>query len=377
MRIIINEIKKILSWKVILALFLLNSILYFLLIDLHISNIPNGEALYSYNVGVEMVGKYGAEMDESELDDFKKTYGNQVKEADQFLQSRKEFRDAGIRSYRDFRNLDIEDEDQSVLHNKIFEKEVDMFWELQERKRLIEKHDQNKNSIDNAISNSNPKQKERLEDIKANGNYQVYPEAVFFNFQDTIFNVTIAIIISVVLVISPIFIRDRSRRLSDLQYTAKTGRALYKKKIVAGLFSAWAVITALLAIYLSIYSLNNTEMFFPVPIRNFIGDFYWYDITFIQYIILIVIAIYILGIVFALLAMSISTIAPNFITLIGIQVPIVFPMLAFGLGYLIIRIISYGLPKWLAPTSYCTLIAVSLLFIILLWKREKKMDIVQ
>jgi hypothetical protein len=64
-------------------------------------------------------------------------------------------------------------------------------------------------------------------------------------------------------------------------------------------------------------------MFFSVPIYTFIGDYYWYDLSFIQYIVLTVRAIYILGIVFALLAMSFSTIAPNFIALIGVQIPIV------------------------------------------------------
>lgn len=379
MQMIINEIKKILNWKVILALFLVNAILYFLLIDFHIKHFPNGRpALDSYNIGIEMIEKYGTNMDESELADFKKTYSNQVKDADQLLQSRKEFRDAGIQSYKEFRNMDLENKNQSVLFEKVlYDEKLDLFWELQERERLIEFHDQNKEIIDNAIGEASPGQKERLEEIKANGSYDVYPEVAFLNFKDFIINVTIAIIISVVLVMSPIFIQDRSRQLIDLQYTAKTGRSLYKKKVAAGLLSTLTVITALLAVYFSIYSLNNTAMFFPVPIYTFIGDYYWYDLSFIQYIVLMVIAIYIMGIIFALLAMSFSTIAPNFIALIGVQIPIVFAMLVFGLGYLIDRMISYNLPKWLVPTSYCALLAMSLLFIFLLWKRERKMDIVQ
>ncbi|MGE7184976.1 hypothetical protein ACQKKK_13560 [Peribacillus sp. NPDC006672] len=379
MQMIINEIKKILNWKMILVLFLVNAILYFLLIDFHIKYFPNGRpALDSYNIGVEMIEKYGPTMDESEMADFKKTYSNQVKDADQFLQSRKDFRDAGIRSYEEFRNMDVENEKQSVLHGKIlFDEKVDMFWELQERERLIEFHDQNKDIINNYISNANPGQKERLLEIKTNGSYDVFPETVFYNFKDFILNVTIAIIVSVVLVMSPIIIQDRSRQLIDLQYTAKIGRTLYKKKAVAGLLSTLIVITALLAVYFSIYSLNNTAMFFSVPIYTFISDYYWYDLSFIQYMVLTVIAIYILGIVFALLAMSFSTIAPNFIALIGVQIPIVLAMLAFGLSYLINSMISYDLPKWLVPTSYGALIAVSVLFIFLLWKRERKMDIVQ
>lgn len=73
MQIIINEIKKILNWKMILVLFLVNAVLYFLLINFHIENFPNGRPdLDSYNISVEMIRKYGINMDEEEMADFKK-----------------------------------------------------------------------------------------------------------------------------------------------------------------------------------------------------------------------------------------------------------------------------------------------------------------
>ncbi len=123
MQIIINEIKKILNRKMILLLFLVNAILYFLLINFHIEYFPNGRpALDSYNIGIEMIEKYGTGMDEAEMADFKKTYDNQVKEADQLLQSRKEFRDVGIRSYEEFRNMEIENREQHTLRHKSIRK---------------------------------------------------------------------------------------------------------------------------------------------------------------------------------------------------------------------------------------------------------------
>ena len=145
---------------------------------------------------------------------------------------------------------------------------------------------------------------------------------------------------------------------------------------MAGLITSIMMITVLLVVYMSIYSLNNTSMYFNIPVHMFIADHYWYDPTFFQYILLTIMAIYVLGIVTSLVAMSFSSIVPNFITLIGVQVPYVFVMLTLVLGYLLNKIISIWLPQWIVPTSYGVLLMVSIISIILLWKRERRRNIV-
>lgn len=377
MQILLHEIRKIFTWKILLLLILVNSILFFLLIEFDINHFPNGRpALDSYNIGVEMIEKYGTHMDEEEFMDFVKTYDSQVKEADQYLQSREEFVNANLDSYEKFRNIQHDNEKGNILHNKVmFEEKVDMFWELQERERLIEFYEIKEVGLEAYRSDANDKQRVRYDEMIENGQYEVYPGVVMDNYKSFASNVAITIILSVVILISPIFIKDRSRKLLDLQYTMEKGRDLYKTKIAAGLISTFILITALLIVYFSLYSLNNTSMFFNVPIHMFIGDFYWYDPTFIQYILLTIFAIYILGFIFALLAMSFSSIMLNQITLIGIQIPVVIAMIAFGLPYLLTRIINIFVPKWIVPSTYSVMIIISVVFIALLWIREKKRDI--
>ena len=101
----------------------------------------------------------------------------------------------------------------------------------------------------------------------------------------------------------------------------------------------------------------------------------WYDPTFFQYIVLNVVAIYVLGFVFAFLSMSFSNIVPNYIALIGIQIPFVVAMISYGLHKILTGMISMWVPKWIAPASYSLMIIVSILFVVLLWKRENKRDI--
>lgn len=378
MQILLHEIKKVFSWKILLLLLFVNGILSFLLIEFDIKYFPNGRpALDSYRIGVEMIEKYGTHMDEDEFADFKKTYEVQLEEANHYLQTRKEFVDAGMGTYEDFRNYDRNNKEQDVLYDKvIFKEPVDILWELEERSRLIENYESKETSLEHHMEDANTKQKLRFNELIEAGHYPVYPEVAFANFKSFICNVAITIIFSVVLVLSPIFIQDRSGRLLDLQYTAKKGRNLYKTKVAAGLISTFIVITTLLITYFGFYSLNHTSMFFGVPIHMFRGDFYWYDPTFFQYIVLTVVAIYILGFVFALLAMSFSSIMSNTIALIGIQIPFVIIMIKYGVFYMMRHIISIWVPKWVVPTSYSVMLVVSVVFIVLLWKRENKRDIV-
>jgi hypothetical protein len=378
MRILLNEVRKILTLKMLLLLLIVNSILYFLLIEFYIEYFPNGRpGLDSYHVSIEMLDKYGIDIDEEEFVDFKKTYEGQVREVNQYLQSRNEFVDAGFGTYDALRNYDHNDNELSKLSWKLRDGEDigNTLWELQSREYIIDFYESGEASLDGWGADSE-KQKIRIDDLKKAGKFQVYPDVAFDNFKDFIFNVAIAILLSVVIIISPTFIKDRSRQMLDMQYTTKKGRNLYKTKAVAGLISTFVVITTLLIVYFSLYSLNNTSMFFEIPIHKFFGGPSWYDPTFFQYIVLTTIAIYILGFVSALFAMSFSSIVPNYISLIGVQVPYVFLIIALGINYLVGWIISIYVPQWVVPTSYIAMLVVSNLFIVFMWKREKKRDIV-
>lgn len=382
MRILWNELKKILTWKILLLLAIVNSILFFLLIEFDIEYFPNGRpGLDSYQISVEMLDKYGVDIDEEELADFKESYATEVKKVDAFLQTKSEYIEAGLGSYQDLNNSQAYDnsEELNALRWNLYDEEIgDTLWGLQAREYFIEWLEYGEASLDGSFDRSiSIEQQARIDELKQAKQFPVFTGEVLTNYQDFISNVAIAIIISIIIAISPIYINDRSSKMLDMQYITKKGRNLYKVKVAAGIISTFIVITALLTIYINMYSLNNTSMFFDLPVHKFIGSLSWYDPTFLQYIILTIVGVYILGFVTAFFAMSFSSIVPNYISIIGIQIPYVFLIISLGLNYLISRIISIYLPEWLVPTSYSVLVLVSTLFIVGMWKREKKRDIVQ
>ncbi|AXI00944.1 hypothetical protein DV702_15235 [Sporosarcina sp. PTS2304] len=379
MRILWHELKKILTLKMMLLLVIVNSLLFFLLIEFDITHFPNGRpGLDSYRIGIEMIEKYGTHMDEAEFVDFKNVYEEEVKKADQYLQSRQAFVDADMDTYEKLVNYDWDNETdvQRDLRNELFhEQQVDLFWELQERRSLLDFHDSKESSLDWFLENPTVQQQARIDEMKEQKLYQVYTDVVYDNYKNFIRSVAITILLSVVIVISPIFLKDRSQRLLDLQYTSKKGRNLYKTKVLAGSLSTFLVITALLLIYFRIYALNDTAMFFDVPVHMFIASNSWYDPTFFQYIMLTILAIYALGFVFALLAMVFSSIVPNMISLIGVQIPFIVSMISYGLKVLLVGMIAFYTAKWVVPTLYGVMIVLSCIAMILMWLREKKRDV--
>lgn len=374
MRVLWNEVKKILTWKMLVLLIFINSVLYFLLIEFYIENFPNGSAIYSYEMGIEMIEKYGTSMDEVEFVDFKKAYANQVEEADEYLKSSKGFVEAGLDTYENFLAYDwwnAPEEIYALRSNVFFEEKVDLFWELQERERLIDFYD-GRETIPSVRSE---KQRQRFEELIAQEKFGLYPEVVMMNFKSFIANVGIAILFSVVLVISPTILKDRTRQLVAIQYTTEKGRNLFKTKILAGCIATFIVITALLIVYFTLYSSNNTSMYFDVKVNTFIGNESWFDPTFFQFILLCVAGIYIIGLLFGMLSMAFSSLVPNMVSLIGIQIPFVVGFLLIGLYPLLPHMILIWSPKWLALISYSLMMILTFVLFIFLWKREKKLDI--
>ncbi|WP_026895756.1 ABC transporter permease [Clostridiisalibacter paucivorans] len=378
MRIIINELKKIFNIKFIILLVLINIIMYFLFIEFEITNFPNGRpALDIYNMLVEMEDSYGEFMDGEEFDDFKVKYEEVKREADKYIQSREDFKRAGINNYDEFASIDITNKELDRLHDDVFfEKEIDVFWELPWREEYIRVYENRKEIM--MEKSSNEKQETRIKDILENDiETSVFSDVIFFNYNNLIKPVVTTILLSVMFMITPIYLIDNKNRINYLQYTSKIGRKIFKKKIIAGLLASFIVVTIQFICFFSLYATNNTFMFLNSNINSIYNTIIsWYDLTFIQYISLSIIGTYILAFVFTLTSMLVSTMGQNYITVIGIQLPIALFTFMVLLKHLIYYMTSIRYPKYFLGLSYIILILISTIYMIIRWRREKKIDIV-
>lgn len=361
MDIVLKELRKIFNIKSVILLMLINIVMYFLFIEFDIKHFPNGRpALDIYNMFVQMEKAYGEFMDEEEFEDFKLKYEEEIKVADDYIQSREDFKRAGINNYEDFRNMDRENEELNQLYyDVVFDKEIDVFWELPWRKEYI-KYYENKEELMLAQA-SKEKQELRIKEILEKGlETSVFNDVVFFNYNKLIKSVAITILLSVMFIITPIYLRDNKDSINYLQYTSRTGRNIFKKKIIAGLLATFILVTLQFICFFSLYSTNNTSMFFNSNINSIYNTIIsWYDLTFIQYIALTAIGTYILAFVFTLISMFVSSIAKNYIAVIGIQLLIALFAFTILLKYLINYMTSIEYPKYFQGLCYIILILIS------------------
>ena len=205
----------------------------------------------------------------------------------------------------------------------------------------------------------------------------ILPEFVFNNYNRLIPNVAMLIVLSIIIMISPIFIKDSKNKVNYLQYTAKTGRKIFKIKLITALISSFIIISLNLVCFFIIYSHNKVGMFFSSSINSIFNyNTSWYSISFIQYILITVVGVYVLGFAVVLIVTFLSRIAPNYMMLIGVQVPITFGILNISSSYLLNSLTSTRFLKYLQPLAYFILVCIGLVLINIRWKKEKVVDIV-
>ncbi|MED4463540.1 hypothetical protein [Metabacillus fastidiosus] len=371
------ELRKILNIKLLLLLFIFNYIFYFLFIEFNFEYFPNGRpANDAYRILNEMKHSFGKTMDESEYEAFKKSYDERILEANKYLQSKEEAVNLGITTYSELVQGDDENEKLNNLRYKIFHKEgVNVFWEIQAQNNMLEsynyKDDQNYGSEDFFITKDT---KDRLKEIANNGSY--FSSLIFDNYNELIKYTVFLIILSIAIMTSPLFIKDRQNKLVYLQYSSKIGRNLFKKKLAAALITSFLLVTVQLTVFFTLYSTNDTNIFFDMNVSSFYNGFTsWFDLTFGEYIILTVAAAYLLGLIFTVITAFLSSIVPNYLTIIGIQVPIMFVTFTYVLKYFIERLTEITLPSYFLHISYTILVFVIISMIVIRWQKEKRIDI--
>lgn len=378
MRLFGMELKKIFSWKLVLLIAVVNFLLFYLRLEFELEHFPNGRpATDLFGIEQQLIPEYGARIDENEFLEIKALYTDRVEAANAFFEKEDQAQQLGIANYKEFRAIDsAESKLWEYYTNLTFESGQDFLWELQAWELLIENYEGQKSSIEAQIERTDGSRQQHYEQQLAEEKLAFYSSTVLDNFRSYKTYMAIIILISIAILMSPVFLRDYRAGMLPIQYTAKVGRGVYRAKWLAGLCSTAVLTVLLLAFYMGLYWTNGTASHFNVPLSSFGWYDYWYDMTFFQYILLSVAAIFIVAMLLGVLSMAISTIVPNAIVLIGIQIVVLFTMIAGVTMYLIRDIIVIYLPQMLVPAGYVGMAVSILLFFGWIWNRELQKDIV-
>lgn len=366
----------------LVMLILINLLMYFLFIEFELTYFPNGRpATDTYRISVEMIENYGLELDDHEFTDFKTVYQQELSKADDWIQSNSDLSVLGVKSLANFQTMDIRDASFNEIHNQlVFEQGIDLFWEVPAREWIIEQREQTINDYESHIwQGATESQSLRINQVVESGTvHAIFPDLVGDNFHRFSQSVLITVLLSVMFMIAPIFIKDYKHNLISLQYSSKVGRRLFKLKLAAGLLATMIITTGLLIVYYCLYSANNTGMFLHSNINSFLGFLYWYDLTFIQLILVTTVLMYVIAISLTLVTTLVSRLCKNYTSIVGIQLPVYILMYwlivhqhLLGDGLLIYQ------SQIVQGVIYSVLIFCPLLAIFLKWRSENHRDMLE
>ncbi|MFP9130433.1 hypothetical protein [Niallia sp. BSM11] len=325
----------------------------------------------------QLIPKFGAEINEAEFSELQEMYKKEIVRADAYLANDSEAVEAGMESYVKFNNYDNHNEQQSAYRDKLFfNSKADFPWQLQAYEWYLNEHQSKEETLIAEMQEAPAAQSNRMQQLLDEEKFAVYTDIVTDNFKSYKTTVAIVIFISIAILISQVFIRDTRASVVPLQYACKKGRTVYQTKWIAGLLSGILLTVVLLSFYMMLYMKNDTKSHFDLPLTAFGWNYYWYDITFWQYILLSVGIIFMLSVILTILTMAISSLVPNMIVLIASQIVVQFIMIAGGATVIVRNVIDLQYNQQFVPSIIAVSILIILLIMWFVWKREKSKDII-
>lgn len=381
MRIVLEELKKIFNLKIITILIGFTMLYYFMFITFHIEYFPNGHPeTEMYNLGVDLISRYGNVLDEVEFNEAKKDYIDLTKKADEFIRKSTVFQSHNIKNYEEFVNLG----EQSIsgiyseLSHEFKGQTGYLIYELQTYEKFIEEYEGKEINLAYIKENNSSKLYQHLKETyeKEEKFYSILPQNVFSNFLNLNKELAVLLSISLIIFISPYLVKDYSNDIVPIQISTKIGRNLLSKQLIAASIGSFAVILFQLIIFLFAYSLNNTGIFF----KNFLNSFYnfayysWGNFTFIEYIILATIFAITFGFGVGLISFFLSKLCKNYIAIIAVQIPLVF--IYYWMINRLFKINIFG-GNFLAskPLQILMVLMVGLVLSAILIIRERKIEV--
>ncbi|MGL5694422.1 MAG: hypothetical protein ACRCXA_10105 [Peptostreptococcaceae bacterium] len=400
MRIVINELKKLFDVKSILILMLLTCIMYKHYIIPSLS-VREGSSFIN-NIYIGLIKNYGRSMDTNEYSDFLKLYDKKVESANDFINNNNEFKNLEIYDYEEYDRIVRNSGEKKYSNTKLqefyyeylYNEDITIFRELNEMENikityegyLFDKFEESKEDKKEIID----RHKEILEGEEIQS---LLPYTVFEDYEIQFYNLAKLILISVMFIISPIVLDDKVNKVNYLQYSSKNGRKIFKSKISATLIATFLITTVQLnlffvATYFTTYFNDINKVFLDCGISGFYNTPIksWFNLTFGQYILITCFLVYILSMIIGLVSMYISSKVDRYISLIGIQIPVLFVVSRFFMKFIInnatcmyIPIRGFyrflRMPKYFLPVVYTILIIVVAFVLYKKYKNEKSISI--
>ena len=335
MRVVCNELKKIWNWKILGVLVIVCVLFYIMFMSYHVEYYRgNHEQAESIYYAEELVRLYGTSVTPEEFSDYiTKERDRLISEAETYIQTLPVFAQAGIYSYADYETFQEREKEPSQA-------DWDAYWTLLDEEygylgffiqtlaSMEEYFDSEPIFIDDPGSfwaTLNEKEQTRYKEIVQNGEiYSIFNFWTYDNTNDYAVRLAILLMLSTLILVSPLLASDRHSNVHHLHYSSKLGRKIIHRQLIAMLFSAFMLATLLISIFGGIYSANGTYLFWNCNINSSlnIGHYSVFNLTYGQWVTAMVILMYVLALGVSMLAFMLSRFSRNLITMMMKLIPV-------------------------------------------------------
>lgn len=352
--IIIEEMKKILSWKRLLLL-LGFAVMYFMIFLKPFVQMNPGSYHQFADKTKEMIQEYGSRMTpevfsqfKAEVQDMKAHPGGDLEKVDDYIRKNELCASYDIFDLDSFFGSGMEDltrEQQMLLWDELYKglTDVEIYqaqdqnidisaWvgavELYEQEVLFASRSENGTQFYDNLSEA---QRLRVSQRNKDELYGILPPTILDSHLEVLQFAGAFMLLSVIFLIVPYVVGDNRSRLVDFQYTSVKGRRFYLYKLLAAICSAVLIMAVQVGALAGIFKINAVTDFWNSPVSSFqTGFISWFSLTLGQLTLLAVGLCVVLGVGMVLVVFAVTRYCVNYITAIAWQLPLVVLAGLFG-----------------------------------------------
>jgi len=324
--IILHEVRKIFNLKILAVIAALCALWYFMFLEFNVRHYPNGHpATEIADLMIELAERYGRTITPGEIEPFLDDRRAALEiEAEEYIPSNPVFAEVGIHNYSDFLDIwqsELADEIEGFwwAHWQFFGYDSDWLGHRIQAVDFVQGSWYGaayrlERELGQPVSNRG---RQRIAEILETDEYRgAMDSGAFSNTMAYFTNFAVLLVLSTLLLISPLITTDRARNIHHLQYTSKLGRRIMLRQLAAVLLSSALFTTAMLLIFAAIYSSTGVFMYLGHGLVSFhMGSpITLLRITFGGYMAIMVAIAYALSLSASLVAFGISRFSRNLMT---------------------------------------------------------------
>lgn len=395
-----EEIKKIWRPGIIAVLILTGAFFYGLFLNFYVQYFPNGPQMDGLmRTAEQWAAEYGTSLSPDEAAKAKAAYPKLIAEVDRYTASNSLFKEHGVNSYNEFKEFynkavyNVSGQigadkqklysDANIMLNYLQSEDTE---NIDGRIYALDTYTQ---MYDNWLSAFQAAEYDKKELSNANKllsdgvSWQnMLPNEITDTASRYFSYLLVWIIVSVCLLISPLTVRDKMRKMRQLQWSSQHGRKILNTQFKASVLSAILLTTFNILLFGTVFLIKVPPIFFDCRMFSFMqGSLPWVNWTLRGWLAVIVLLSYAAGVSAASAAFFLSRYSQNLVSMLLKLIPLIIISAVIAMK-LLVNVFYYSSPLYritgipgIEAVLPCAALVLSMLFCVWACITERKKEL--